>query len=116
MRWHTLSVLRTEGKSPTLSRLVSAVRQGIRSCQHILQQKLLHFFRFLKEWTVSRLLKCIKSFDRRLEYIKIGFCFRVRTGVIVDAFHEIDGQVKPWRLFAQIGGDHLPPQGGDARR
>jgi hypothetical protein len=70
---------------------VSAVSQSVCSCQHILQQDLTHLFRLFKYWAVSRLLKRIESFDRRVDFLKVGFCLGVGAGVIMNAMKEING-------------------------
>ncbi len=59
---------------------------------------------------MSRLLKRIKSFDWRLELLKIGFGHGVGARVIVDAVQEIDGQVKLRQLLGQIRGQYRIPQ------
>ena len=41
------------------------VGKVIRSYQYIFLQNILHFFRFFKQWRVSRLLECVKSFHWR---------------------------------------------------
>ncbi len=68
-----------------------SIRQLICSTQYILPQDLQCFVRFLEQRAMRGAIECIKTFQRGVEFLKVGPCLRVGAGVIMDAFQEING-------------------------
>ena len=80
------------------SNLLLYCSQVVRSYQYVLPQYPQRFFRFFEYGAVSRLLKRIKTFDRRFEFLRIVLYQLEGANVIIYAFKEIDGQSKIPRL------------------